>query len=423
MSKGCQIQVINGAYVCDVGQLIVYSGYIGQVRYHNLPLTTLEKNVAEETWMSASPAEIEGDGLLHLTAPGTYRFNIDCDAIKATAVPADEEEYIVLCYEGIKVSDWGQLISQQLEALCEKIEEPKAIMECLAELKLLTAANNNLVALAGLMDQLKELCDKLLKQAEQNDGIIESLENLASELIELCEKVASGNEELVSCLQDLKTLQETSNALDTESIALATEANTLAIQANEIAEKLSEQAQATCDKIEANNALLTQANTLAEAGNQAAEDQCDKIEAGNALLTQANTLAEAGNQAAEDQCDKIEAGNALLQQLSENGSTTADQITQLVEANSAENAALEQCLQDQKTLDIAGNNTLESIQAELDQIRQQVEVRTHVIEGCLLSDPADPNSDKISAFTVVDDTGTALFAPIALTSLGFVECC
>ena len=48
---------------------------------------------------------------------------------------------------------------------------------------------------------------------------------------------------------------------------------------------------------------------------------------------------------------------------------------------------------------------------------------TSLIEGCVLSDPADPGSEKLSAFTLVDETGAALFAPKLLTDLGFVECC
>lgn len=47
---------------------------------------------------------------------------------------------------------------------------------------------------------------------------------------------------------------------------------------------------------------------------------------------------------------------------------------------------------------------------------------THMIEGCILSDPADPNSDKIAGFTIIGDDGAPLFAPIALTTLGFEDC-
>lgn len=48
---------------------------------------------------------------------------------------------------------------------------------------------------------------------------------------------------------------------------------------------------------------------------------------------------------------------------------------------------------------------------------------THLIEGCVLSDPGDPGSPKVSAFTIVNDLGVELFAPKPLTDLGFVECC
>lgn len=49
---------------------------------------------------------------------------------------------------------------------------------------------------------------------------------------------------------------------------------------------------------------------------------------------------------------------------------------------------------------------------------------SHIIEGCILADPADPDSAKISAFTVVGDDGQPLFAPRPLTDLGFeTDCC
>ena len=47
----------------------------------------------------------------------------------------------------------------------------------------------------------------------------------------------------------------------------------------------------------------------------------------------------------------------------------------------------------------------------------------HVLEGCILSDPADPDSDRVSGYTIIDDAGTPLFAPRPITDAGFVECC
>ena len=43
---------------------------------------------------------------------------------------------------------------------------------------------------------------------------------------------------------------------------------------------------------------------------------------------------------------------------------------------------------------------------------------THLIEGCILD-----GTDKISAYTIIDDDGAALFAPKPLSDLGFVDCC
>lgn len=43
---------------------------------------------------------------------------------------------------------------------------------------------------------------------------------------------------------------------------------------------------------------------------------------------------------------------------------------------------------------------------------------THVIEGCILV-----NGSKADGYTVIDDTGAALFSPKPLSDLGFVDCC
>ena len=48
---------------------------------------------------------------------------------------------------------------------------------------------------------------------------------------------------------------------------------------------------------------------------------------------------------------------------------------------------------------------------------------SHLIEGCILSDPDDPESEKLSAYTVINDSGDPLFAPRPLTDLGFTEDC
>ena len=48
---------------------------------------------------------------------------------------------------------------------------------------------------------------------------------------------------------------------------------------------------------------------------------------------------------------------------------------------------------------------------------------THLLEGCILSDPNDSDGERLDAYTIVDDSGNPLFPPRPLTDAGFVECC
>lgn len=43
---------------------------------------------------------------------------------------------------------------------------------------------------------------------------------------------------------------------------------------------------------------------------------------------------------------------------------------------------------------------------------------SHLIEGCI-----EVAGEKVAAFTIVNDSGAALFAPVVLTGLGFSEDC
>lgn len=70
-------------------------------------------------------------------------------------------------------------------------ETDAAILACLAELKLLTAANNDATALVMLITQMEEICEKLLSSntlAEQTN----------TELMRLCEKMLAQTE-LLTC--------------------------------------------------------------------------------------------------------------------------------------------------------------------------------------------------------------------------------
>ena len=106
-----------------------------------------------------------------------------------------------------------------LDKLCELVDAEEAnneaVLECLAELKLLTAANNDALALAEILASLQAVCDKLLAQADQNTEILTALEALCDKLLttneslaELCEKIESGQEAELACLEEIKAALE-----------------------------------------------------------------------------------------------------------------------------------------------------------------------------------------------------------------------
>ena len=109
----------------------------------------------------------------------------------------------------------GTAAGDSLEKLCELVEletvNNGAVLECLAELKLLVAANNDAVALAEILLALQAVCDKLLAQADQNAELIAELQALCDKILEtnaaleaLCEKIEQGNAEQLACLEDIK---------------------------------------------------------------------------------------------------------------------------------------------------------------------------------------------------------------------------
>lgn len=114
-------------------------------------------------------------------------------------------------------SSGSPFAAETLEKLCELLDAEtvnnEAVLACLAELKLLTAANNDAVALAEILTSLQAVCDKLLAQAEQNDVVIAALESLCEKLLAtndsleaLCEKVEEGNADQLDCLEQIKEL-------------------------------------------------------------------------------------------------------------------------------------------------------------------------------------------------------------------------
>lgn len=191
MSKKCQIRVTaSGKYCCEVHDLTVPAGQVGSIKYANLPSIPIFLEVTKDNWIPADPPFIEGSGTLDLLVPGDYRFEYDCSGIDCTEAP--EEGAIGLCYDACPVEYDEQVLKcfRELKAtLASDGEETQAVLDamlaCLAELKLLTIANNDAAALAELIAQMQAVCDKLLAAADAD------AEAAAAQL---------------SCLEDIKDL-------------------------------------------------------------------------------------------------------------------------------------------------------------------------------------------------------------------------
>ena len=175
-----------------------------------------------------------------------------------------------------------------------EMEFMEAVVACLAELKLLTVANNDATALAEIIGQLSALCDKLLLQGEQNEAICKKLETMLDQLANLCEKIENGNEDILACLEDIKT------ALDDAIVAL---------------ESIKESAEAICKKL--------------EIANEALDAICEKLDKANESLSQI--------------CDKLEKLLSITEEFSQNNSAENEEIIECLRA-SKDNAPIAVCL-------------------------------------------------------------------------------
>ena len=163
------------------------------IKSANLPETPLLVKVGKE-W-TPSDYVVGGDSPCTVVCmPGCYRVDIDCSDYQGDA---PLEGAVSLCIEIDKHFDCVAHALQELGAGDE--EQNAAILACLAELKLLTAANNDAVALAEIIGELQALCDKLLDQSGQMDEVLASLKAL-------CEKIEKGNQEQLDCLVAIKDL-------------------------------------------------------------------------------------------------------------------------------------------------------------------------------------------------------------------------
>lgn len=80
----------------------------------------------------------------------------------------------------------------------------EAILECLAELKLLTAANNDATALAMLIEQMEAVCDKLLAANALAETTNTELMALCQKLLDSAEADAEQSAEQLACLVEIK---------------------------------------------------------------------------------------------------------------------------------------------------------------------------------------------------------------------------
>lgn len=165
----------------------------------NLPETVLLCKVDKE-WVD-SGITVGGDSPCTVVCkPGAYKLDIACSDYNGMEAP--DTDPVELCFEVDKNFDKLAYFMEQ----ASQSTATEAILDCLAELKLLTAANNDAVALATIISQLQELCEKLLSQAEQTQAICDKLEAVIDQLNSLCEKIAQGNEDQLTCLEEIKQL-------------------------------------------------------------------------------------------------------------------------------------------------------------------------------------------------------------------------
>ena len=198
MSKPCQLRVLSsGKYCCEVDQFEVYDDCIGQLKFANLSEVIIEYEVTEDNWIPAEVPIISGSGCESLYKAGTYRFNLDCEAIDGTVAP--EEGAASLCYDNRKIEDYAQ-----------------ELLACFQELKALIVAGDDAAALAEIISQLEALCKKMLEVLTGLEVLPElctKLEKAIEELQNLCTKIEEGFAAMLECFEEMK---ESLEAIESE---------------------------------------------------------------------------------------------------------------------------------------------------------------------------------------------------------------
>ena len=193
----CEIYVNDdGIYCCNIDGFRVKPGCFMQIKSANLPPTPILMEVDTGTYVPSGI--VTADPCTTIFKPGDYALDFDCATIHGTVAPL--EGAISLCFECLCPKDASSILSMQLDALLEATSTATtdpAVLDCLAELKLLVAANNDATALATLIADLQAVCDKLLANGDTQVDILGSLQAL-------CDKFEESNAAILECLEALK---------------------------------------------------------------------------------------------------------------------------------------------------------------------------------------------------------------------------
>lgn len=85
-------------------------------------------------------------------------------------------------------------------------ETDAAILACLAELKILTAANNDATALAMLVSQMEEICEKLLSSNTLSEQTNAELMALCQKMLDQITQDQANSDRDFACFEDIKNL-------------------------------------------------------------------------------------------------------------------------------------------------------------------------------------------------------------------------
>lgn len=193
----------------------------------DIPLLVFPDNNTDNTPVATDIVVAEGTTVVF--EPGRYTLDFDCAALEGTDV--DLAAPITITCEK------APQIDAQFAALLAAITSGNAdTAECLDQLKVLVAANNDAVALAEILTKLKAFCDKQEKLLDANSEQLNAIKALCDKMLEsiaatdaVVAQLQAGSKEQIACLKEMKT------ALDTLIKAAGTAATASAATAAAVA--------------------------------------------------------------------------------------------------------------------------------------------------------------------------------------------